>query len=188
VLLSDTWEWIPSSSLSLSLSLLFHQSFFPFHTDLLFYHHNCSSSSVMQSRSSRSSRTHWSSCNSHPLFCCLVWSSKQSLSPPFHSIPFPFFSPHHPLQLDSRSAQLGGSCSLIRLKPHAFPFVSSFIHSFILSFFSWVVQYSHFCSLKVVITHQKTKQKTAAVLRLCLFGIWGFKDFEFCTRRLSAVY
>ncbi len=138
--LSDTWEWIPSSSLSLSLSLslLFHQSVFPFHTDLLFYHHNCSSSSVMQSRSSRSSRssrTHWSSCNSHPLFCCLGCSSKQSLSPPFHSIPFPFFSPHHPLQLDSRSAQLGGSCSLIRLKPHVLPFVSSFLHSFILSFF-----------------------------------------------------
>jgi hypothetical protein len=39
------------------------------------------------------------------------------------------------LQLDSRSAQLGGSCSLIRLKPHVLPFVSSFLHSFILSFF-----------------------------------------------------
>jgi hypothetical protein len=54
------------------------------------------------------------------------------------------------LQLHSRSAQLGGSCSLIRLKSHAFPFVSSFLHSFIHSFIlSFFLSFLGWCNIPI---------------------------------------
>ncbi len=137
VLLSDTWERIPSSSLSLSLS--------PFPSRLFPLSHWSPFLTPQLQQQLRYAQKKLKKLKDPlrqlqlPSPLLLSWvSSKQSLSPPFHSIPFPFFSPHHPLQLDSRSAQLGGSCSLRRLKSHAFPFVSSFLHSFILSFFSFL--------------------------------------------------
>ncbi len=92
---------------SLKRALLFHQAFFHFHTDPFL------PPQLQQQQQLRYAKKKLKKLKDPlkqllPSPLLLSWvSSKQSLSPPFHSIPFPFFSPHHPLQLHSEISSAG---------------------------------------------------------------------------------
>jgi hypothetical protein len=82
------------------------------------------------------------------------------------------------LKLDSRSAQLGGSCSLIRLKSHAFPFVSSFLPSFIHSFFLFLGGATFpFLQSKSCDFTPKSERKNCCSIKTLLIWDMSFQGF-----------